>query len=253
MATPKAVLSVVATTLLLQSLSLLPQPLALSQIAEQLAVAAPGKKVSTYRPPNRPLAKVRTDSTGTRGCETNRNVAQAFLLSPDNHFGETSLARPTLMWYVANARFASVTVVEQGVPAPLLEKTLPVPQNGVMQVEMPVGSPELKPGKDYRMTVTVHCSASRPSNSLAFAQAFISRITPSAELTRQLAGAKTPLERARIYAQQGVWYDAIAAYYQASLTNPDARDEMLAMLDQVQLSNVADFARKNLQATKTNP
>ena len=57
-------------------------------------------------------------------------------------------------------------------------------------------------------------------------QAMVKRIEPTKELTQQLAAAK-PASLPAIYAQAGVWYDALDAISDEIDTNPE--DEVLQM------------------------
>jgi hypothetical protein len=159
-------------------------------------------------------------------------------------------ARPSFFWYLENAKVARFALVEFGVAKPLFEKTLQADKAGIMRVDLPQDAPELAVGKEYRWSVTVACNSDRPSDYVAFNQSFVERVAPSPGLSQQLARAKTTLERARAYAQNGLWYDALGSLSDASEKDPSARNEMLFMLDQVGLTRVTGFARRNDQAMK---
>lgn len=249
MATPRFLITVAATALVLQSLSFLNAPGQISSRSFHGTLAASASASQTvYTPPLRPKPILRTDSTGSRGCFQKDQPAQLSLLVPERHIGETVSARPSFFWYLENARVAKFALVEFGVAKPLFEKTLEADKAGIMRVDLPPDAPELAVGKEYRWSVTVACNPNRPSDYVAFNQSFVARVAPTSDLSRQLAAAKTTLERARTYAQKGLWYEALGSLSDASEKDPNAYNEMLLMLDQEGLTKVTKYARKNAQA-----
>ncbi len=251
MATPRFLITSTAAALALQSFSFLNAPIQTPSAFNPLGLAAPALAAkTTYRPPLRPRPTLRTDGTGSRGCYQKNQPVLLSLLVPERHVGQTVSARPSFFWYLENAKFAKFALVETGVPKPLLEKTLQASRAGIMRVELPKDAPELAVGKEYRWSVTVLCNPNRPSDVVSYTQSFIERVAATSELTRQLGSAKSDLERARIYAQSGLWYDTLSVLSAASEKDPIARSEMLSLLEQVGLSNVTKQARKNEQAAK---
>ncbi|QZZ20269.1 DUF928 domain-containing protein [Leptothermofonsia sichuanensis E412] len=251
MATPRFLITSATAALVLQSFSFLNATEPASSNPFPLTLAAPASAAQTvYTPPLRPKPIFRTDSTGSRGCFQKDKPAQLSLLVPERHIGQTVSARPSFFWYLENAKVARFALVEFGVAKPLFEKTLQADKAGIMRVDLPQDAPELAVGKEYRWSVTVACNPNRPSDYVAFNQSFVERVAPSPGLSQQLARAKTTLERARAYAQNGLWYDALGSLSDASEKDPSARNEMLFMLDQVGLTRVTGFARRNDQAMK---
>ncbi len=225
---------------------------ALSSLAAWLTPLTPAS--AQYRPPQRP-SPIRTDGTGSRGCEKTPAVPLT-LLVPNNHDGWTVAARPTLAWYMPEARSVEIALTEPGVPKPLLIKQLDA-KAGIAQVSLPADAPELVPGKTYRWSLAMICNPKRRSADV-FAQAWIKRVDASAELTRQLAAAKSDRDRSRVYAQNGLWYDALAAIAAAHTANPKdtaIRDELLTLLEQGGLSRIVSQERKlpQTQASSASP
>jgi hypothetical protein len=252
MAISRFFMTTVAATFLLQAAAFVNVPTATVQSLKtfglaQSAVAAD----SLYKPPIRPRPSSRTNGTGSRGCNTNGKPPELTLLVPDDHDGQTVAARPTFFWYLENASAAKFTLVEPGVPTPLIEKTVEASKPGIMSFTMAADAPELAIDKDYRWTVSVLCNPNRSSEVITFTQSFVRRVTPSDELAQELAGAKTDADRARIYAKNGKWYDALAAYEKAVAQDPSLRNEMLSVLDEVKLNGVTNQERKNTQAVNT--
>ncbi len=202
--------------------------------------------LAQYKPPQRP-SPIRTDGTGSRGCEKTPTVPLT-LLVPNNHDGWTVAARPTLAWYMPEARTVEIALTEPGVPKPLLIKQLDA-QPGIAQVTLPADAPELVPGRTYRWSLAMICNPKRRSADV-FAQAWIKRVDASADLTRQLAGTKSDRDRSRVFAQNGLWYDALAAIATAHTTHPkdtSVRDELLTLLEQGGLTRVVTKERQQSQ------
>jgi hypothetical protein len=81
---------------------------------------------------------------------------------------------------------------------------------------LPPNSPELQTETPYRWTVQLNCQGSNPP----FIQGLIQRNIPTPELTQKLAG--TPKDQHwLIYAQAGIWYDAIANLAEQLRQNPN--------------------------------
>jgi hypothetical protein len=160
--------------------------------------------------------------------------------------GQTASDHPTFFWYVKNASkdniSARFTLVEPGIPKPVFDQTIPITSSGIMRLELPRESPGISPDKEYRWTVSVLCNPDRPSDFISFAQSFIVQNSPSEDLAKQLAAAKSDLERAQIYANSGYWYDALADYSKASGTDLNAQKQMFTLLEQVGLKDVVEQA-----------
>lgn len=188
----------------------------------------------SYVPPRRGMPR-RTQGTGSRGCTSSQPVALE-LLVPNDHTAQTASGHPTFFWYVSEmpAEPVEVALVESGVAQPVFVQQVQLKNAGINQLKMPANLPELVPGKEYRWSVTLICNANRRSND-TFAQGWIKRVPPSADLEQQLSAAKTAHERASVYAKAGVWYDALNALS----ADASIRKEFLSLLDQVGLSEVA--------------
>ena len=254
MATSRFFLSTVAVALLLPSLGFVNTPdtpkATFPLQALGLTQAANASENSVYKPPIRPRPTSRTNGTGSRGCNRPNQPVSLNLLVPEGHIGQTVSARPTFLWAMTNANAARFTLVEQGVPTPLVDKIVQAPEmktsgSGIMALEIPADAPELSLDKEYRWTVSVLCNPNRPSDAVSFTQSFVVRVVPSAEVQSRLQAAKTSQERARIYADAGYWYDALTEFSKAASTDPAAKQEMLSLLEQVGLKDAASTVTSN--------
>jgi len=193
----------------------------------------------TYKPPVTLKRAIRTSGTGSRGCDQVNQVAMIPLV-PNNHIGQTLAPRPTFLAFVTGAKSVEFTLVEPNVEKPLMVKTVQPDAQGFVRVELPSTAPDLAIDKTYRWSIAVVCNPNRRSSDI-FAQSWIQRIQPSTELSQQLATAASDQERARLYANASIWYDAIATLTTATQANPgnaQIRGDLMGLLNQVNLNNV---------------
>lgn len=205
-----------------------------------------------YVPPSRGTPK-NSVGAGSRGCSQSAPVTLA-LLVPNDHNGQTVSGHPTFSWYVSDKTAVPVefALVEPGVPKPLFVKQMQVSQTGIMQVQLPKELPELAAGKKYRWSVSLICDSNRPSNNV-FVQSWVERVSPNPELAQKLATVKTDdssaqavRENARIYAQAGLWYDALQVLstgYTANPNDPSIKADFLALLTQGGLTQIQRLAQ----------
>lgn len=194
-----------------------------------------------YKPPQRGLPRT-TQGTGSRGCTQSEPVTLA-LVVPKDHNGQTLSGHPTFFWHVSNQTSVPVefALVEPGVAKPLFVQRMRVQQPGIMQASLPKELPELATGRKYRWSVSLICDSNRPSNNV-FVQSWIERVSAKPDLTQQLAAlpandtsAQTLQEKARIYGQAGLWYNALETLYTASNANPNntsLKTDFLSLLEQ---------------------
>jgi hypothetical protein len=208
--------------------------------AAQQDQAAPAGSIS-YRPPMRgaPASRVGGASRGIGDADLELSV-----LAPD-HTGLTTKSQPTLYWYLskpANARL-DVTVINDTDIDPLLEKVIGVPTSaGIQQLDLAEVGTKLEPGIEYRWFVSIIPDEEQRSNDIV-ASGTIEYTAPEAGLESRIS-TSDEVEQAAVFAENGVWYDAIDSLSRAIEQNPD--DASLhalraAMLEQVGLTAVAAY------------
>jgi hypothetical protein len=230
----------VASAIVLTAPGLLPGP---QQISDRWAIPgfaslAIAKDPIRYKPPTLP-GPVRTAGTGSRtaGCDMDK-TATLLPLVPDRHIGQTVSDRPALLWYVTGAKSVEVALVEPGVAKPIFEQTVQIRRPGIVQVDFPANAPALAPNKEYRWSVSVVCNPKRRTQDVAYTQAYIKRLPVSPELQQRLTAAPSDQERGRIYADAGLWYDALAILAKANASDPantSIREDFYSLLNQVNL------------------
>lgn len=173
----------------------------------------------TYKPPKNPSpTKSRVQGSGSRGCnEPKLADVKLRLFAPEDHVGLTTSDRPTFFWHVATkskvtVRFALIDLDPKQIE-PVIEVKQEVSQSGIVKLQLP---PEttISAGKTYQWTVAVVCNPRRPSQDI-YAYAQIEKVSPTAELLQKM-NASDKSERTVIYADGGIWYDALAEAYRAN-------------------------------------
>lgn len=181
----------------------------------------------------------------TRECS---QILPVFLV-PQDHAGQTTSGRPKFFWYMSDTSPVEFALKKVGADEPLFKEQLQIPKAGIIETEIPKGQPELTVGQDYLWSVSVVCNTDRGSKTVTV-QAGIRRVAPTRELTRRLRTAQSERDRARVYAQQGFWYDALETISKASDARPQDRsisEDFYSLLNQVGLNEVVAKARQNPQ------
>ena len=101
-------------------------------------------------------------------------------------------------------------------------------QPGIMSLSLPADQPGLTVGQRYRWQVVILCNPNRPSEALV-AEADIEVVEPSPALAKELAATNNLIEKANLYAESGLWYDALGKALQS--TQGTTKDFQLTLLE----------------------
>jgi hypothetical protein len=186
--------------------------------------------LAKYTPPQNPSKPKDTGTNTTRGgsCEANSS-ARVTALVPFSHVGETISGHPTFTWFVPDRTPRPLQLRLFTRTGQLLYKTDMESQPGIMSVALPPNLPPLSIGQSYQWQVVLVCDPMVPSRNVV-ATGEIQVVQPAASLQSQLAAAQTPQQRIDLYAQAGLWYDAIAEARKASETSQN-QEAVLELLD----------------------
>ncbi len=216
-----------------------PPPRPETQTTKSIAVNVP-----VYKPPLRGAPGGRVGG-GSRG--TPRDLFVLSALVPD-HSGLTTQEQPSLYWYISNPTSFRVelTISDTHGTRPLLETSLPSPvAAGIHTIRLADYGVRLTPGVQYRWFVAVVPDAARRSRDI-LAGGTIERVDAPETLRTRLAQAR-PEELPFLYADAGIWYDALAAIaelIERTPANPELRQQRAALLSEVGLPPVdADSER----------
>jgi hypothetical protein len=197
-----------------------------------------------YKPPLRGAPGGRVGG-GTRGIRD--ELFTLFLLAPD-HVGLTGQEQPTLYWYLSKlTRYPiEVTIIEDQAIYPLFEKRISLPvQPGIQQVRLADYDVHLLPNIEYWWFVSVVPDPDHRSRDI-LAGGLIERIEISESLRAKLAQAEKG-ETPQIYAEAGIWYDAlmtISDLIDATPNDTVLRKQRAALLEEVGLSEIAGYETK---------
>ena len=215
--------------------------------------AAPTAKKSLfkYTPPKTSEGGKRIDGDGgSRGPDV--KLPNITVLAPKEAAVTTS-EQPSLFWFQAGpmpekviktARI-EVTLLDPKNPKPLLKVTSPLSGDkqagsGLRRVALGKQKVSLQPGVNYKWTVALIPDPANRSQDVV-TSASIQRIEPSKELAAALKTA-APGDKAAVYAQNGVWYDAveaITAQIDKEPKNGDLRKQRGELLKQGGLKDAA--------------
>jgi len=197
-----------------------------------------------YRPPM--LGKpAQTVGGGSRG--TADKVPALFVVTPD-HVGQTASAQPSLFWFIDRVPDASTriefTLLDQEGVEPLVETSLETPQRaGIYRIRLADYGVHLTPGTEYEWSVALVLDPNERSKDIV-ATGWIDRVDISDQLASRLESEGHD-RTAAVYADAGLWYDALAALSDQIDRNPgDGRlvQQRADLLRQVGLEEAAGDA-----------
>ncbi|MBT9314311.1 DUF928 domain-containing protein [Leptothoe spongobia] len=156
-----------------------------------------------------------TLSGGRRGqeavsCNASEDTARLSLIVPgDRSRLLTTVTNPTLTWHVATVVPVSMTFhfSDPTLANPIYTQNLEIAKTSTISITLPKET--LTTGKKYRWTVLLSCP-DEPQTEIS-ARSFVERVDRESLDINNLSS----LEQASVYANQGIWYDAIAALLEA--------------------------------------
>jgi hypothetical protein len=203
-----------------------------------------------YKPPPRgaPGGRVGGASRGT--VKETVPLPTIDLLAPDGHTGLTTSATPTLYFFVSQpvawpTQFTISTLTQ---PKPILEVNIPAPREAGVYSIRTAGFPvRLEPGVLYTWSVSVILNPKSRSRDIA-ASASLLR-TPVDPTIAATLRAAPPDRRAALFAQAGLWYDAVAAA--AEMAALDRHAALDALMNEVGLVEPARYDRQSVAASRS--
>lgn len=160
--------------------------------------------------------------------------------------GLTTAEHPTFWFYVPyvpkninSVKFVLLDEKNNSVttePIPITLSNTP----GVIKVSVPATEKPLSIGQYYHWYLLIDCNPQSRSEDIAV-EGLVQRIVPKQELTRRLVAA-TPRQRVALYAQAGIWQDALTTL--GELRTRQRQDAALAtdwkdLLESVGLENLS--------------
>lgn len=187
---------------------------------------------------------------GVRGiCPASLKLNETTLLF-QNQQGTVASSHPTFFWHFATVPPVPIRFrlenMEDG--EMVTEKIFPRPTAGIMAMAVPSSLPGLVPGRKYQWSVTLLCNPNSPNaNPIALAQ--VERIQPQPVLVKQLQSAVKASDRAQIYAQHQLWYEALETLWVDQKQHPEnitLQQAVLSLLKQMGQTEVAEQEQSRL-------
>jgi len=203
------------------------------------ALAQPKSAAKTTNAPPRTIVyrAAASEALGARVTGGSRGAGDSNVrldvLAPDET-GLTTQEQPSLFWYQSKPAAASfeLTLLEENKVKPVLQvKIEHSAKAGIQRIKLADHGVKLQAGVEYRWVVALITDPSNRSSDLV-ASSFVQRIEPSKDLQEKLAKA-SPETRPSIYAEAGIWHDALASLSDLIDSHPDAgayktqRDDLL--------------------------
>jgi hypothetical protein len=212
------------------------------------ATPAPKRTLLKFAAPKGVPTGGRIDGDGgSRGAEDKDKLPALYVLVPDQTALTTQEA-PSLFWFQtggANTRF-ELTLNEPKNPKPLLKVSSEKSEKpGIHRISLAKQNVSLKPGITYKWNVAWVPKADNRSLNVV-AGGLIKRVEPEPKLTAELAHAKG-VDLAGVYAQNGIWYDALEAISNSIEATPNDRELRrlrAGLLEQAGLKVAAEAERK---------
>lgn len=189
-----------------------------------------GTWVFNAPPPPPDIGKPKTTGGGSRGCESEAQENQSApsgekpltALIPETGWGLTTAEQPTLWFYVPyssslSGEFVLMDEANQTVyQTPLTLTGAP----GVVSLPLSSKAARFETGKRYHWYFNIYCKPEQPP---LFVEGWIQRVELNPNLKTQLEKA-TLQERVALYADNGIWHDALTASAELRRTDPKNND-----------------------------
>ncbi|NEP61819.1 MAG: DUF928 domain-containing protein [Symploca sp. SIO2G7] len=181
-----------------------------------LALVVTPAALADFKPPpdeKTADADTRTSSGTTRGCE-GEDIPLTVLASRNN-VGRTTSTHPTFAWFVpddSKSLKLEFMIYKHGSDGNFTEEVLSMSfqsSPGIMKLSpFPEGEPGLEVGKEYLWQVVIWCDSSSPSSAVVDG-ANIEVVEMPPALQSKLDNAVDSAEKADLYAEAGIWYNAL--------------------------------------------
>ncbi len=151
----------------------------------------------------------RRQGGGTRGDCLQSNASLVALM-PDSNFGQTLDDYPTFYWYVPaiTAEAAEFVLLDENDNEVYIAEYQLTNQSGIISLSLPdrAGLPPLEVGETYHWYFSIICDRLDRSGDL-FTEGWVRHISDAS--LEQQAREQPPLQQATLYAEAGIWHDAL--------------------------------------------
>lgn len=178
-----------------------------------------------FKSPRRNGEPKQSTTTGTRGACLQHKAKSPFLtpLVPETQQGLTDKEEenvsehptltvsehPTFFVYIpqTSAKMAQFVLTDANNTEEIYYTRFALPDKpGIVSIKVPSDRPPLEIDKVYKWTVSIKCNA-MGSDGNPKVLGWVQRIEPNPKLKKALEEKKTPLERAALYGENGIWHE----------------------------------------------
>lgn len=160
-------------------------------------------------------------------------------------WGLTTVEHPTMWFYAPEGLAANIPLefVLQDEAGQKRSRTVVQTSNvpaGIFKLPFPATAIPLQAGKRYSWTLSIYCDPDAIYIPIKV-QGSIQRVATPSSLRNQLDTTHDPLKQAKLYAQNGIWYDALTALGQPLRPGKDSEivTAWKALLQQAGLTGIA--------------
>ncbi|AOX00223.1 hypothetical protein BJP34_12865 [Moorena producens PAL-8-15-08-1] len=164
-------------------------------------------------------------------------------LVPGTNFGLTTSERPTFWFYVSSSqsrRWQAQFWLQDKEGNQVYQETFRLQNTpGIVKITLPETVSPLVVEDLYRWHFSVICNGTGRLKD-DFVYGGVERISITSDLEKQLEG-KNPRKRIAVYAQQGLWFDALTSLAELRLANPEDKSldqDWMELLQQVGLEEI---------------
>jgi hypothetical protein len=165
--------------------------------------------------------------SGQDSCVVNAENQNLIALIPQQDVGKNAAASPKLFFYIPELKQPSILefVLRNQQDRLIYETFLSTEGNGIISIEIPAGvkSNLLKTEQNYHWYLSMICNQQERSRDIVV-EGWMRQGRLNLATQKQLNKASV-LEKAKIYRQQGFWFDALSALAE----NPDSVAEETMM------------------------
>ncbi|MEB3220214.1 MAG: DUF928 domain-containing protein [Nostocales cyanobacterium 94392] len=204
-----------------------------------------------FIPPNRGRPPATADGATRGGCEKKNQPITP--LMPKEKLGLTFNERPTFYWHISesNTQAAEFLLLDDNDDL-VYEANLTLPKKpGIFAFTLPSEAPGLKSNKQYHWYLSIKCSSEETDDTVTV-EGWVERTKPN--LATQIKLNKLePKYRSQIYADAGIWHEAMRNVVQQRCINPYDSTIMLywnQLLTSVGLNQVVSESLDNVCTMK---
>jgi hypothetical protein len=198
-------------------------------------------------PPKQGTPSGRSQGGASRGpCQDYEDLTALVPTTDGVVWGKTTRQHPSFWFYLPHPLTAETPIefiVQDATDNYVYQTHVTVPNTpaGLIRFEVDPQGQSLQPNQLYTWTLVIYCNPTQPTQSV-FVNGILQRSLPNSELQAKLATAEA-LERAKLYAAHGIWYDALhilAQQYQSQPYSDRVSTAWADLLQQVGLDTSID-------------